>query len=106
MSRRIPAIAAVAAVAFALALVATVVAAPPLSGAIFTTYVTGVPVNLNIYAAKEYVYLNRAPFINAPDDAARLPAGYYYFQSPARRARLCSRAMTSNAAPSPSTRPW
>jgi hypothetical protein len=92
MSRRIPAIAAGAAVAFALALVATGVAAPPLSGAIFTTDVTGVPVNLNIYAAKEDVYLNGGPGINAPDDAAGLPAGDYYFQvtSPSGKTLLSS----------------
>ena len=55
-------------------------ASPPLSGAIFTTDVTGVPVNLNIYAAKEDVYLNGGPGINAPDSAAGLPAGTYAFQ--------------------------
>jgi hypothetical protein len=53
---------------------------PPLSGAIFTTDASGVPVNLNIYAAKEDVYLNGGPGINAPDDAAGLPAGTYSFQ--------------------------
>ena len=52
----------------------------PLSGAIFTTDVTGVPVNLNIYDAKQDVYLNGGPGINAPDDAAGLPAGTYSFQ--------------------------
>ena len=55
-------------------------AAAPLSGAIFTTDATGVPVNLNIYAAKEDVYLNGGPGINAPDDAAGLPADTYSFQ--------------------------
>src|SRR3954447_22486213 len=50
------------------------------SGAIFTTDVTGVPVNLNHYAAKEDVYLNGGPGINAPDSAAGLPAGTYSFQ--------------------------
>lgn len=62
---------------------APAVAAPPatpLSGAIFTTDATGVPVNLNIYAAKEDVYLNGGPGINAPDGAAGLPAGTYAFQ--------------------------
>jgi hypothetical protein len=53
---------------------------PPLSGAIFTTDASGVPVNLNIYAAKEDVYLNGGPGINAPDDAAGLPADTYAFQ--------------------------
>ena len=57
-------------------------AAPPTSitGAIFTTDSTGTPVNLNIYDAKEDVYLNGGPGINAPDDAAGLPDGTYYFQ--------------------------
>ena len=57
-------------------------AAPPvqLSGAIFTTDASGNPVNLNIYDAKEDVYLNGGPGINAPDDAAGLPDGTYYFQ--------------------------
>lgn len=74
---------ATAVAAVVLAVVATAGAAPtatPLSGAIFTTDVTGVPVNLNIYAAKEDVYLNGGPGINAPDDAAGLPAGTYSFQ--------------------------
>ena len=68
----------------ALALVATPLvshaADDPLSGAIFTTDNTGVPVNLNIYPSKEAVYLNGGPGINAPADAAGLPAGEYTFQ--------------------------
>jgi hypothetical protein len=59
---------------------ATAAVAAPLSGAIFTTDETGVPVNLNIYAAKEDVYLNGGPGLNAPDDAAGLPADIYTFQ--------------------------
>jgi hypothetical protein len=67
---------------------ALLAAAPPstavpgggLSGAIFTTDVTGAPVNLNHYQAKEDVYLNGGPGINAPDDAAGLPEGTYSFQ--------------------------
>jgi hypothetical protein len=51
-----------------------------LSGAIFTTDVTGVPVNLNHYASKQDVYLNGGPGINAPVDAAGLPTGTYSFQ--------------------------
>jgi hypothetical protein len=51
-----------------------------LSGAIFTTDVSGNPVNLNIYDSKEAVYLNGGPGINAPDDAAGLPAGTYFYQ--------------------------
>lgn len=58
-------------------------AAPPggsITGAIFTTDVTGVPVNLNHYDSKPEVYLNGGPGINAPDSAAGLPAGTYTFQ--------------------------
>jgi len=56
-------------------------AAPaPVSGAIFTTDSTGVPVNLNIYQDKQDVYLNGGPGINAPVGAAGLPAGTYSFQ--------------------------
>ncbi len=73
-------------------------AAPPvqLSGAIFTTDVTGVPVNLNIYAAKEDVYLNGGPGINAPDSAAGLPADTYAFQvtDPSGKTLLSSDAVT------------
>ena len=57
--------------------VTTAAAHPPetaLSGAIFTTDRTGKPVNLNIYDMKRDVYLNGGPGINAPDDAAGLPA--------------------------------
>lgn len=57
-------------------------AAPPvqLSGAIFTTDSSGNPVNLNIYDSQQAVYLNGGPGINAPADAAGLPAGTYSFQ--------------------------
>jgi hypothetical protein len=84
-------------VALALAFPATVSAqTEPLSGAIFTTDVTGVPVNLNIYAAKEDVYLNGGPGINAPDDAAGLPAGTYSFQvtDPSGKTLLSSDAVS------------
>lgn len=54
--------------------------AAPLSGAIFTTDGSGVPVNLNIYQNKQDVYLNGGPGINAPDGAAGLPADTYSFQ--------------------------
>jgi len=83
MLRRFLAIGAVASAAAVSVAVAPGVAHPPttaLSGAIFTTDASGVPVNLNIYAAKEDVYLNGGPGINAPDDAAGLPAGTYSFQ--------------------------
>jgi hypothetical protein len=69
-----------AALAVAVAPSMSAAAATPLSGAIFTTDVTGVPVNLNIYAEKADVYLNGGPGITAPDDAAGLPAGAYSFQ--------------------------
>ena len=65
----------------AIVAVAPGLAAPgdPVSGAIFTSDVTGTPVNLNHYAAKQDVYLNGGPGINAPDDAAGLPDGIYTF---------------------------
>jgi choice-of-anchor A domain-containing protein len=57
------------------------VAAPPLSGAIFTTTATGDVVNENVhYGAKEEVYLDGGPGPNAPSTAAGLPEGDYYFQ--------------------------
>lgn len=77
------AIALAAAVPLALLVGAPSSAAPSggqISGAIFTTDVTGVPVNLNHYAAKQDVYLNGGPGLNAPDSAAGLPAGTYTFQ--------------------------
>jgi hypothetical protein len=79
------ALALAAAVPLALLLGAPMSSAVPpggtqLSGAIFTTDVTGVPVNLNHYDAKEDVYLNGGPGLNAPDSAAGLPAGTYTFQ--------------------------
>ena len=50
---------------------ATVVAAPPLSGAIFTTDVNGDIVNGNVqYAAQCDVYLDGGPGPNAPQKAA------------------------------------
>ena len=52
----------------------------PVSGAIFTSDISGEPVNLNHYANKRDVYLNGGPGINAPDDAAGLPDGTYSFQ--------------------------
>jgi len=56
-------------------------AAPPLPGAIFTTTVDGDVVNGNTkYAAACDVYLDGGPGINAPQEAAGLPDGDYYFQ--------------------------
>lgn len=50
-----------------------------LQGAIFTTLVDGSRVNHNIYAAKTDVYLDGGPGDGAPQMAAGLPDGDYYF---------------------------
>lgn len=71
---------AVAIAAASVLSVASPAAAAPLSGAIFTSDASGMPVNLNHYAAKQDVYLNGGPGINAPDGAAGLPPGVYAFQ--------------------------
>ena len=55
----------------------------PLTGAIFTTVSDGSRVNANIYSAKcdaLGVYLDGGPGPNAPQGAAGLPDGDYYFQ--------------------------
>src|SRR4051812_50011569 len=75
MLRRFVVAAVAASAVVALSAVASPAFGAEISGAIFTTDVTGVPVNLNHYAAKEDVYLNGGPGINAPDSAAGLPAG-------------------------------
>jgi hypothetical protein len=62
------------------AVAAPVTAAGGLSGAIFTTLPDGSRVNANIYEAKEDVYLDGGPGPNAPQKAAGLPDGDYYFQ--------------------------
>ena len=80
MRRLLTVLFAVAATAAATVATALPASAAGLSGAIFTTDASGVPVNLNIYAAKEDVYLNGGPGINAPVGAAGLPAGTYSFQ--------------------------
>src|SRR5687767_9419006 len=51
-----------------------------LSGAIFTTLVDGSRVNANIYRAKTDVYLDGGPGDGAPQHAAALEDGDYYFQ--------------------------
>jgi hypothetical protein len=72
---------ALAGVLLGLALLAPVAtAAPPLSGAIFTTLEDGTRVNANIYQDKRDVYLDGGPGPNAPKTAAGLPDGNYYFQ--------------------------
>ena len=55
-------------------------AAAPLPGAIFTTLEDGTRVNANIYEDKRDVYLDGGPGPNAPQGAAGLPDGNYYFQ--------------------------
>ncbi len=50
------------------------------SGAIFTTTVDGTRVDANIYAAKTDVYLDGGPGATAPQKAAAVPAGDYYFE--------------------------
>ena len=58
-------------------------AAPPLPGAIFTTLSDGNQVNANIFSAKcdsLGVYLDGGPGPNAPQTAAGLPDGDYFFQ--------------------------
>ena len=70
---------------FAITVLASVVmivlpahAAPPLSGAIFTTIADGSIVNANVqYQSKCDVYLNGGPGPNAPIGAASLPSGDY-----------------------------
>jgi hypothetical protein len=50
------------------------------SGAIFTTVEDGSEVNFNIYPSKEAVYLDGGPGPGAPQTAAGLDDGDYYFQ--------------------------
>lgn len=52
----------------------------PVTGAIFTTLEDGTRVNANIYKDKRDVYLDGGPGPNAPQEAAGLPDGNYYFQ--------------------------
>lgn len=86
MHRRVPrrllagAAATLAALSVAFAGVHSASAAPPLSGAIFTTLPDGSEVNFNIYGAKEDVYLDGGPGPGAPQGAAGLPDGVYVFQ--------------------------
>src|SRR4051812_22328558 len=96
MLRRFVVAAVAASAVVALSAVASPAFGAEISGAIFTTDVSGNPVNLNIYAAKEDVYLNGGPGINAPDSAAGLPAGDYYFQvtDPSGKTLLSTDAVT------------
>ena len=65
--------------ASALALPVTADAHAP-SGAIFTTVADGSEVNFNIYPNKDAVYLDGGPGLGAPQGAAGLDDGTYYFQ--------------------------
>lgn len=56
------------------------IATARLAGAIFTTLPDGTRVNANIYDAKTDVYLDGGPGNGAPQSAAALPDGDYYFQ--------------------------
>jgi hypothetical protein len=58
-------------------MLAPVHAAPPVSGAVFTTDSTCTGVNLNIYSSKDAVYLDGGP---THTGSAGLPDGYYYVQ--------------------------
>lgn len=77
--RRRLALLAAAALATAVLPTATATAHAP-SGAIFTTVADGTEVNFNIYPSKEAVYLDGGPGPGAPQDAAGLDDGEYYFQ--------------------------
>ena len=55
-------------------------AAQKTPGAIFTTVVDGSEVNYNIYPSKDAVYLDGGPGPGAPQTAAGLNDGLYYFQ--------------------------
>ena len=59
---------------------ATPASADAPSGAIFTTLDDGTAVNFNIYDVKEDVYLDGGPGQGAPQGAAGLDDGTYYFQ--------------------------
>jgi hypothetical protein len=106
MLRRFRAAIAAIPIVAALAWVAPA-SADPISGAIFTTDASGVPVNLNIYAAKEDVDLNGGPGINAHDSGAGLPAGTYSSanRSTSRQPRPSARPRSSGERPRARARP-
>src|SRR3954469_7200082 len=70
-------------------------AAGGFTGAIFTTVADGSEVNFNIYPNKEAVYLDGGPGPGAPQAAAGLPPGNYYFQvtDPSGKALLSTDAV-------------
>jgi cysteine-rich repeat protein len=67
-----------------------------IDGAIFTTLSDGSRVNHNIYADKDDVYLDGGPGDGAPQHAAALPDGDYYFQvtDPSGKTLLSTDAIT------------
>lgn len=65
--------------ALTLGIASTIASAAP-SGAIFTTVADGSEVNFNHYPSKQAVYLDGGPGPGAPQHAAALPDGDYYFQ--------------------------
>ena len=90
---RVPFVLAAIASLVAFAAAPASVSASQVSGAIFTTDSDGSQVNQNNYAAREDVYLNGGPGLNAPPGAAGLPPG-----KPVRRAgRAASGARRKSA---------
>ena len=83
MNEKSASIARVLATGALLAISTLAQAAPPLPGAIFTTLADGSRVNANIFSAKcdgLGVYLDGGPGPNAPQTAAGLPDGDYFYQ--------------------------
>jgi hypothetical protein len=76
----IPWLIVAAAAALPLALSVSTAKADAPSGAIFTTVADGSEVNFNIYPSKEAVYLDGGPGPGAPQTAAGLDDGTYFFQ--------------------------
>src|SRR5882672_7116140 len=66
--------------AFAAFIPAAIGAGSAPSGALFTTNENGTRVNQNIYDDKRDVYIDGGPGPNAPQTAAGLDDGNYYFQ--------------------------
>ena len=71
---------ATAIIALAVVIPANPAAAHAPSGAIFTTVADGSEVNFNRYPSKDAVYLDGGPGPGAPQGAAGLDDGLYYFQ--------------------------
>lgn len=71
---------AAASLALAACLFAGTASADAISGAIYTSIADGSTVNANLYDAKEDVYLNGGPPLNAPCTAGGIDDDDYYFQ--------------------------